>query len=538
MSPRSARNIRFTDMKLMNKNIGAVIDDIRAFFESSKVSRKDVIKICLVVEEALLRYQEKFGEAHEFNLYKKKWFSTPKIIIRIKGEPFYPLQNEQQDDDTILSNEVMQRLLHFDEAKTTYRYENGCNELISYSTRERKPLKIPGGSITIAIILAIAFSFVIEHLSPEVQSILSEKIISPALSTLTALIVTVTVFMIFFSIVAGICAIENVTMLSNIGSTVVGRFFLIDVLIVAVTFLISSFFFPVMSLVDKNVVDVSQIAELLLSIIPTNILEAFLKGQVLQVTIMAFAVGICIIKIGSRISNVKAFVSELNLLMFKIVEMVFSTIPLVIFLCVLKAILTSSVADFLKVWKIIVAGLIVYAIIILFMLIRLYLKTKISIPDFLKKISPATIISLTTGSSVASLPKTLETAKENLRIEEKFCNFWIPLSLVLFSPSKLIQLSMAGFYVMSVTGEDLSAFEVFIIAFLSIQLSFASPNAAGGIVASFTLLLTELGLPLEHVGTLMIADVITGNLLTGLNVLVRQCELMTVAHKMNFIRSN
>lgn len=432
----------------------------------------------------------------------------------------------------------MQRLLHFDEAKTTYRYENGCNELISYSTRERKPLKIPGGSITIAIILATAFSFVIEHLSPEVQSILSEKIISPALSTLTALIVTVTVFMIFFSIVAGICAIEDVTMLSNIGTTVVGRFFLIDVLIVAVTFLISSFFFPVMTLADKNVAEVGQIAELLLSIIPTNILEAFLKGKVLQVTIIAFAVGICIIKIGSRISNVKAFVAELNLLMFKIVEMVFSTIPLVIFLCVSKAILSSSLADFLKVWKIIVAGLIVYAIIILFMLIRLYIRTKVSIPDFLKKISPATIISLTTGSSVASLPKTLETAKENLRIEEKFCNFWIPLSLVLFSPSKLIQLSMAGFYVMSVTGEDLSAFEAFIIAFLSIQLSFASPNAAGGIVASFTLLLTELGLPLEHVGTLMIADVITGNLFTGLNVLVRQCELMTVAHKMNFIRSN
>ncbi len=523
-------------MELTSKNIDAVIEDIRAFFESSKVPRKDILKICLVVEESLLRYQEKFGEAHEFNLYNKKWFSTPKIIIRVKGEPFNPLQNEQ-DDNTILSNEVMQRLLHFDEAKTTYRYENGYNELISYSTREHKPLKIPGGSITIAIILAIAFSFVIGNLSPEVQSILSEKIISPALSTLTALIVTVTVFMIFFSIVAGICAIEDVTMLSNIGSTVVGRFFLIDVLIVALTFLISVFFFPVMSLVDKNVVDVSQITKLLLSIIPTNILEAFLKGKVLQVTIMAFAIGICIIKIGSRIANVKIFFVELNLLMFKIVEIVFSTIPLVIFLCVVKALLTSSLADFLKVWKIIVAGLIVYVIIISLMLIRLYLKTKASIPNFLKKISPAAIISLTTGSSVASLPKTLEISKERLNIEEKFCNFWIPLSLVLFSPSKLIQLSMAGFYVMSVTGENLSTFEAFIIAFLSIQLSFASPNAAGGIVASFTLLLTQLGLPLEHVGTLMIADVITGNLFTGLNVLVRQCELMTVAHKMNFIKT-
>lgn len=412
----------------------------------------------------------------EFQLYKKKWFSTPKIIIRIKGEPFYPLHNEQEDD-TILSNEVMQRLLRYDEAKTTYRYENGYNELISYSTRERKLPKIPGGSITIAIVLAIISSLIVGYLPPEIQTIFAEEIVTPTLSTLLSLIVTVTVFMIFFSIVSGICAIEDVAMLSNIGATVVGRFFLIDVFIVAVTFLISAFFFPVLTIADKEIVGVGQVTELLLSIIPTNILEAFLKGKVLQVTIMAFAAGICIIKIGNRILNVKDLVTELNILLFKVVEMVFSTIPLVIFLCVLKALLTSSLADFLKVWKIIVAGLIVYVIIILLMLIRLYLKTKVSIPDFLKKISPAAVISLTTGSSVASLPKTLEISKENLRIEEKFCNFWIPLSLVLFSPSKLIQLSMAGFYVMSITGETLSAFEMFIIAFLSIQLSFSSPNA-------------------------------------------------------------
>ena len=59
-------------MELTNKNIGVVIEDIRAFFGNAKVSRKDVLKICLVVEESLLRYQEKFGAAHEFSLYKKK----------------------------------------------------------------------------------------------------------------------------------------------------------------------------------------------------------------------------------------------------------------------------------------------------------------------------------------------------------------------------------------------------------------------------------------------------------------------------------
>ena len=230
-------------MELTNKNIGAVVDDIRAFFEKSKVPRKDVIKICLIVEESLLRYQEKFGEAHEFKIYKKKWFSAPKIIICVNGEPFSPLKNDS-DDDTIFSNEAIQRLLHLNEAKTIYRYENGCNELISYSTKEQKPLKIPGGSITVAIILAIIFSFIVGYFPQEIQGIFAEKIVTPILSTLMKLIVTVTVFMIFFSIVSSICAIEDVTMLSNIGTTVVGRFFLMDVLIVGVTFLIGALFSP------------------------------------------------------------------------------------------------------------------------------------------------------------------------------------------------------------------------------------------------------------------------------------------------------
>lgn len=59
-------------MELTNKNIAAAIEDIRTFFEKERVPRKDVLKICLVVEESLLRYQKNFGTTQKFSLYKKK----------------------------------------------------------------------------------------------------------------------------------------------------------------------------------------------------------------------------------------------------------------------------------------------------------------------------------------------------------------------------------------------------------------------------------------------------------------------------------
>lgn len=525
-------------MELNNKNIGATVEEIRAFFEEARMARKDIIKVCLIMEEILLRCQSHFGTTHEFKVYKKKWFTTPKITIKIKGEPFNPLENDDDSDETILSNEIVQGLLLYEEAKTTYRYENGSNEIIFLSTRERKPLKILGGSITIAILLAIVFSFIMGFLPQEIQKITLEGIVSPLLSSLMNLIVTLTVFMIFISIVSSICAIEDITMLTNVGSTILKRFFALDLCIIALTMAVSLIFFPVLSIDDENSIKLEKIVDLLLSIIPTNILAAFLEGHVLQVAIMAFVVGICIATIRNRISNIKTFFTELNILVFNVVQLAFSVIPIAIFLCVFKTLMMSALSDFLKVWQLIVAELIIYAIIISILLIRLSFKTGISTTDFLKKIYPATLVSFATGSSVASLPKTLEVSKNELRIEEKLCNFWIPLSIVLFSPSKLIQLTIAGFYVITSSDGSMSLMDPFVITFLAMQLSMATPNAAGGIAASFSIMLTELGLPVEFVGSLMIADVLTGNLFTGFNVLVRQCELMTLSHKMGFIKGN
>ena len=211
-------------MELTSKNIADAVEEIRNFFQQAGSSKKDVLKICLVIEEALLRYSEHFGENHSFELYKRKWFRAPRIVIRTSGEPFNPLHTNQ-DAETIFSGEVMKNLLHYDDAETVYRYENGCNEIISASPLERKSLKIPGGSITVAIIAAIICSVIVGQLSPEIQTLLLDEIVTPILSTLMKLIVTVTIFMMFFSIMSSICAIENTTMLSNIGVPVIRRFF-------------------------------------------------------------------------------------------------------------------------------------------------------------------------------------------------------------------------------------------------------------------------------------------------------------------------
>ena len=325
-------------------------------------------------------------------------------------------------------------------------------------------------------------------------------------------------------------------MLSNMGVPVIKRFFMFDVCIIVLSVLISLIFFPVLSIDGGNAPNINQIVELLLSVIPTNFVDAFVKCNVLQVAVMAFFGGICVITIGNRIPTVKVLAAEANTLMFKIMDMVFTIMPVVIFLCIVESLSKSTLAEALTVWKIVAANCLSYVAFMLFMLAMLRLKTAADIPAFFRKIFPAFIVSLTTGSSSASLPQSLEVSKNNLHVDEKFCNFWIPLSLVLFSPSKLIQLTVSAFFASAAAGDTVSLTELFIVAFLAMQMSISTPNAGGGIAASFSILLAQLGLPLEFIGSLMIADVITGNIFTGLNVVVRECELVTLATKMNFVK--
>lgn len=123
-------------------------------------------------------------------------------------------------------------------------------------------------------------------------------------------------------------------------------------------------------------------------------------------------------------------------------------------------------------------------------------------------------------------------------MEEKFCNFWIPLALAVFSPSILIKIVVSAFYVAEISGNTISIMEMLIITFLAIQLGIASPKVAGGVAVSFSILLSQLGLPPENIGSLMIINVIIGNLFAALNILIHDCELMTISHKMGFIKSD
>ncbi len=231
-------------MKLSNENIAKTSQEIQDFFEKAGISKKDRLKLSLILEESLLRFQEHFGNDYEFKLSMSKWFSAPKIKIRIKGKSLNPLEEIISDEEPIFSPKIMQSLMHYENAGTVYRYENGYNEITAFSTKEQKAVKIPGGSITVAILLAVACTFSVKFLPPNVQTFLVDGVASPVFNTLMSLIVAVNIPLVFFSIISSVCTMEDITTFNTVGSKVIARFFILMFAMVGVAMVICEIFFP------------------------------------------------------------------------------------------------------------------------------------------------------------------------------------------------------------------------------------------------------------------------------------------------------
>ncbi|MBO4401643.1 MAG: cation:dicarboxylase symporter family transporter [Selenomonadaceae bacterium] len=520
-------------MKLSNQNIDAAMLDIEKFFDESGVAQKDRLQLCLVLEESLLRWQEKLGAGENFNfeVYTNNWLNSPKVIIRVRGDAFNPLKAE----DSIIPASVMRNLLNYEGTGTIYRYENGVNEITAFTRRERKPIKIPGGSVTISILLAFAVAVPVRFfLPPDAQKFFLESIITPTFQMIMSLILAVNLPLIFISIVSSVCVMEDISTLSEIGTKIVRRFLEMMLLIISATIFFSVLLFPVLTLQNDADSSIVSVADLLATLIPTNIFAAFAEGNVLQVVTIAILLSACMIILGDKVSTLKVCVNEAKILLFKMMELVLKLLPLAIFFIELKLILTVTAAEIFEVWRIVAACCATYLVVTGILLARLALKYKVSVVDFLRKISPVLIIAFMVLSGSASMAKNFEICKNDLKLNEKLCDFWIPLSHSLLAPGTVATLVAYAFFAADFSHATLSVSQILMLAFLAIQLSIFSPKVNGGIVAVITLLLNHFGFSLDAIGLIMVADAVVVNASSVFGMLVRDCELYDVSHEINF----
>ena len=181
--------------------------------------------------------------------------------------------------------------------------------------------------------------------------------------------------------------------------------------------------------VDQNLETLSYYDHIL-SVIPNNVIQPFASGNVLSILIIAAAVGLALAFMPQTDNKavVMRFVKGLQELLYALIRALIIALPLgiVAFAAQLAAQVTAGV---------IVGSLGKYVAVILggnliqfFIILPLFLISRGMNPlKVLRAMSPAVLMALFTKSSAATLPVTMSSAENNLKVRPEVARFVLPI---------------------------------------------------------------------------------------------------------------
>ena len=274
--------------------------------------------------------------------------------------------------------------------------------------------------------------------------------------------------------------------------------------------------------VDQNATFYDHI----ISVIPNNIIQPFLSGNVLSILLIAVAVGLGITFMKESESKniiVKA-IEGVQELFFILIKALIWTLPLGItaFAAQLSAQLSGGVIlGSLGKWTLVIlAGNILQFFIILpaFLAFR-----TINPATVFKAMSPAVMMALFTKSSAATLPVTLSSAENRLGADPKVSRFVLPICCTINMNGCAAFILVTSLFVMQCGGIELSLAQMLLWALISV---FAAVGNAGVPMGCFFLtvsLMTGIGAPVEVMGLILPIYTIVDMVETAENVWSDSC---------------
>ncbi|WP_297213097.1 dicarboxylate/amino acid:cation symporter [uncultured Flavonifractor sp.] len=512
---------------------GAGIDRLSALLtqalEQAAVTRKDVIRLRLAVEEILSLWQSKLGEETVCTFRSGTRLGRMYLEITAPGGRIDLDETASDQAGRMLcSNLLAQAGL-----APVYVYLDGINRLGLYPARPQR--LSPLLQLLLAISGAVGLGVVFLAL-PAQAGAAAGSVVDPLFTALMGVLQALASPMIFLSVCWGILNIGDVHTLGRIGKTVLLRFLGFVFLLTAATAACLVWcFLPEQGVAAMGENAAAQIYSMLLGIIPSNIVTPFLDGNSLQIIFMAICVGLVLLISGEKASALRVLLGQFNAVVQFMMEVVSRYIPLLVFVSLLSLMLSDALSSLGGVVKGLALGIAACLVWPLLYALWASLRLKVSFPLVLGKLLPTYLIALSTASSSAALSINLETCERRLGISGRIVHFAVPLGQVMFKTGGavgffVLALGLAEFY-----GVAMPLPWVVTGVLTAGLLAIAAPPVPGGSLTCYTVLLTQLGIPAEAIGLAVAGNVILDFFMTSCGISCLQSELMLSANKLGML---
>jgi Na+/H+-dicarboxylate symporter len=337
------------------------------------------------------------------------------------------------------------------------------------------------------------------------------------------LISMVVIPLVFASLLVGTSSLNDIRKLGRIGAKTMAYYLCTTVIAICIGLLLANTLRPgaglseqmrtrlIQSSPEESVTPIDTslkkptITDILLNIIPTNPIRAFVEGRMLQIIFFALMTGICLGLIPSERSRpVINFFEGVNDVIIKMVHIIMKLAPYGVF-----ALISAVVADFgldvlfvlIKYSLVVVTGLVLHVVIVYSLAIKIFSKQKVR--TFFRGIRPAQLIAFSSASSSATLPVTMECTEKNLGVPGEIASFALPLGATINMDGTALYQGVSTVFIAQVYGLGLNPMQQLTIVLTAVLASIGTAGTPAAGVITLAIVLKSIGVPLEGIALIM-----------------------------------
>jgi aerobic C4-dicarboxylate transport protein len=357
----------------------------------------------------------------------------------------------------------------------------------------RKPIY---SSLYVQVLIAIALGVALGMFAPQ-----TGEAMKPLGDGFIKLIKMMIAPIIFCTVVVGIAGMENMKQVGKTGGLALLYFEVVSSIALVVGLTIVNVLQPGAGMnVDPASLDTKGIAaytgpgkmvsttDFLMNVIPSTIVDAFAKGDILQVLLFSLLFGFALHAFGGRGSLVFDLIEKLSHVLFRVVGFIMKVAPLGAFGAMAFTIGKYGVGSLVSLGKL-MGAFYLTCLIFVFVVLGLIARTHgFSVWRFVRYIKEELLIVLGTSSSETVLPRMM-AKMENLGVSKSVVGLVIPTGYSFNLDGTSIYLTMAAVFIAQATNTPLSLVQQ--LALLAVLL-LTSKGAAGVTGSGFIVLAATL----------------------------------------------
>ncbi|QBM16087.1 proton/glutamate-aspartate symporter [Marinobacter sp. JH2] len=331
---------------------------------------------------------------------------------------------------------------------------------------------------------------------------------------------------VLFTLMVGINQ-ANLSSMGRVGRKLLGFYVLTSALAIAVGLTVASFFEPGigLELSSSATVEVPEnpgFVQVLLNIVPANIVEAFAKPNLLGIIFTAIVFGVALLKLRESEAHSEAadkvydVVSGLNDVTMKVMSGVLQYVPIGVFAIVASTAGEQGVATILALGDMVMVLYIALAVQLLLygVLMRL---NGVNLAGFIREARAPVATAFATQSSSGTLPLTLNAASR-MGIPQRIYGFSLPLGATINMDGAAIRIAISAVFAANVVGVPLDFVTMLEIVLIGTLASIGTAGVPGAGIVMIATVFAQVGLPIETVALLVSIDALVGMGATAMNV--------------------